>query len=112
MAPHAPSGARADHGSQANARTRSHHEHHAQHPHPAATALARAGIGAGLSTPAMALTPVGGTTLSSGPVKPIVQWDHAAWKTCYSTTYAQWREDGASPRTAQTAADFTCGTQP
>jgi hypothetical protein len=78
----------------------------------AATALACAGLGTAVSTPAMALTPVGGTTLSSGPVKPIVKWDHAAWKKCYSLTYAQWREDGASPSTAQTAADWTCGTQP
>ena len=78
----------------------------------AVTALACAGIGTGVSTPAMALTPVGGTTLSSGPVKPIVKWDQAAWKKCYSLTYAQWRESGSSPSTSQAAADLTCGTQP
>ncbi len=72
----------------------------------AATAIACVGI----SSPAMAFTSA--TTLSNGPVKPTVVWDHAAWKKCYSITYAQWREDGASPSTAQTAADWTCGKQP
>lgn len=66
---------------------------------------------AGLSTgPAMAMQGAG--TISNGPVKPTVKWDHAAWKKCYSLTYAQWREDGASPSTSQAAADLTCGTQP
>jgi len=78
----------------------------------AVTALACAGIGGAVSTPAMAITPVGGMTLSNGPVKPIVKWDQAAWKKCYSLTYAQWREDGHSPSTSQSAADLTCGTQP
>ena len=72
----------------------------------AVTAIAAAGI----SSPAMAFSPVG--TISSGPVKPVVVWDHAAWKKCYTITYAQWREDGASPSVAQDAADLTCGTQP
>jgi hypothetical protein len=77
-----------------------------------ATALACAGIGAAVSTPAMAITPIGAMTLSNGPVTPVVVWDHAAWKKCYSLTYAQWREDGHSPSVSQTAADLTCGTQP
>ena len=72
----------------------------------AATAIAAVGM----SSPAMAITPIGG--LSAGPVKPVVVWDHAAWKKCYSLTYAQWREDGHSPSTSQSAADLTCGTQP
>ena len=74
-------------------------------------ALVTAVASVGMSGSAMAFTPVNGT-LSAGPVKPIVVWDHAAWKRCYSLTYAQWREDGASPQTAQSAADLTCGTQP
>ncbi len=64
-----------------------------------------------VSSPAMAVGPAN-TTLGAGPVKPVVVWDHAAWKRCYSLTYAQWREDGASIQTSQTAADLTCGTQP
>ena len=73
-------------------------------------AIASAGMSTAISTPAMAYSPA--TTISNGPVKPVVVWDHAAWKKCYTITYAQWREDGASPSTAQTAADWTCGTQP
>ena len=65
---------------------------------------------AGMSSQAVAFTPVGG--LSNGKPKPQVVWDHAAWKKCYTLTYAQWREDGASPTVAQNAADLTCGTQP
>lgn len=65
---------------------------------------------AGLSTPALAFTPV--KTLSSGPVKPVVVWDHAAWKKCWAGTYAQWREDGKSPTASQNAADLVCGEQP
>ena len=67
-------------------------------------------VTAGLASPAAAFEPVGG--LSNGAPRPVVKWDHAAWKKCYSLTYAQWREDGASPSTAQSAADLTCGTQP
>jgi len=78
----------------------------------AVTAIACVGLGTASSTPAVAAyTPIN-TTLSNGPVKPIVKWDQAAWKKCYSLTYAQWREDGHSPSTSQSAADFTCGTQP
>jgi len=76
----------------------------------AVTAIACVGIGTATSTPAVAFTPV--KTISNGPVKPVVVWDQAAWKKCYSLTYAQWRESGASPSTSQSAADLTCGTQP
>lgn len=70
-----------------------------------------ASVVAGLATsPAMAVQGVG--SISNGPVKPIVKWDYKAWKYCYATTYAQWREDGASPTTSQAAADLACGTQP
>ena len=65
---------------------------------------------AGMSGQAVAFTPVGG--LSNGPAKPTVKWDQAAWKKCFSITYAQWREGGASPANSQTAAEWTCGTQP
>lgn len=66
---------------------------------------------AGLATsPAMAMQGVG--TISNGPVKPTVKWDQNAWKQCYTVTYAQWRDGGASPSTSQSAADLTCGKQP
>jgi hypothetical protein len=67
----------------------------------------------GLSGPAMAAGPAtSGMTLSAGKPKPVVVWDHAAWKKCWSITYAQWREDGASPNTSSAAADLTCGDPP
>lgn len=65
---------------------------------------------AGISAPAMAFTPM--KTISNGPVKPVVAWDHAAWKHCWTITYGQWRESGATPNNSATAADLTCGTQP
>lgn len=70
-------------------------------------AVATAGLAA---SPASAVQSAG--TISNGPVKPTVRWDHDAWKKCYSLTYAQWRADGASPSTSQAAADLTCGKQP
>jgi hypothetical protein len=66
----------------------------------------------GLSGSAIAAGPDAPTGLSAGKPRPVVKWDHAAWKKCYSLTYAQWREDGHSPTTSQNAADLTCGTQP
>lgn len=75
------------------------------------TATAIAVAVAGLATsPALAVQSAG--SLSNGPVTPTVKWDHAAWKHCWSTTYAQWRADGSSPSNAQIAADWTCGKQP
>jgi hypothetical protein len=65
---------------------------------------------AGMSSQAVAFTPVGG--LSNGPAHPTVKWDYNAWKHCFWITYGQWREGGASPANSQTAAELTCGTQP
>ena len=66
---------------------------------------------AGLSSPASAgFSTVGG--LSSGPVKPQVAWDHAAWKKCWSLSYKQAREDGFTPNGATAYADLVCGDPP
>ena len=67
---------------------------------------------AGLSGSAVADGPAGPTALSNGKPRPVVVWDHAAWKKCWTITYAQWREDGASPNNSATAADLTCGDPP
>jgi hypothetical protein len=76
-------------------------------------ALVTAVATVGLSGPAMAFGPApANTTISNGKPKPVVVWDHAAWKKCWATTYAQWREDGSSPQNATTAADWTCGSAP
>lgn len=66
---------------------------------------------AGLSGQAAAApAPVG--TISNGAPKPVVVWDHAAWKQCWTITYAQWRKDGVSPNGSAAAADLTCGDPP
>ncbi len=76
------------------------------------TTFALAAVTAGLAAaPAMA-GPATTGSLSNGPVKPTVVWDHAAWKKCWAGTYAQWRAAGSNPTTSQNAADLTCGTQP
>ncbi|WP_372789290.1 hypothetical protein [Paraconexibacter sp.] len=76
-------------------------------------ALVTAATTAALSAPALAFGPAAGpTTISNGKPKPVVVWDHAAWKKCWAITYAQWREDGASPTVATAAADLTCGDPP
>jgi hypothetical protein len=68
---------------------------------------------AGLSASAAAAGPVPAqTTISAGKPRPVVVWDHAAWKKCWAITYAQWREDGGSVAGATAAADLTCGDPP
>lgn len=78
------------------------------------TALLAAVVTVGLGAPALAAGPGGPAagTISAPKPKPVVVWDHAAWKKCWSITYAQWREDGGSVQGAQAAADLTCGKQP
>ncbi len=69
---------------------------------------------ASLTGPALAASgpAAGPSSLSNGKPKPVVVWDHAAWRHCWATTYAQWRKDGSSPQNATTAADWTCGSAP
>jgi hypothetical protein len=71
----------------------------------AVTAIACAGI----SSPAMALTPM--TTIGAPAPKPHVM-THAEWKHCWTITYAQWRDSGSSIQNSATAADWTCGDPP
>jgi hypothetical protein len=72
-----------------------------------AVLVATAGVA---SAPAMAFQSAG--TLSNGAPQPTHKMTHAAWKHCWSTVYANWRADGFTPQSSQTAADWTCGTQP
>jgi hypothetical protein len=77
------------------------------------TTVALAAVTVGLAAaPAAMAGPASAGTISNGPVKPTVVWDHAAWKKCWAGTYAQWRQAGSSPGVSQNAADLTCGTQP
>lgn len=69
----------------------------------AVTAIACAGLSAGISTPAMAYSPV--MTLSSH-VKPTVRM---TWKECYTMSYAAARDRGQSIESATNEADLTCG---
>jgi len=71
----------------------------------AVAALASAGLS---SSPAMAAhAPANNTTITSAP-KPNV----LTWRQCWAGVYANYREDGYSIQTSETAADLACGSSP
>ena len=72
-------------------------------------ALAVAAVAAFSSTATAYTAPV---KLSNGPTKPQVVWDHAAWKKCWTLSYAQARKDGHSINGSTAYADLVCGDPP